>query len=100
MKTLRRSILEIQIHILHALKFNGPTKPTQLLHLTNTAWGTEKDPSLMSFIKELESSGLVYQKYDDDGKYIVITIKGLQCLDLLERGIQMIRPLREVYQRS
>jgi predicted transcriptional regulator len=86
-----RSILEIQIHILHVLHNEGSMLPTTLMYKTNSSWTVFTHRAL----PELFMMGLM-NKNPLDGS-IFITESGITCLDLLERGIQMIRPLKEVF---
>src|SRR6266852_5136934 len=89
-----RSALETQIHIIEALRFEGPILPTALMRRTNTSWVN----LIYRFIPELMDSGLV-AKSSLTRKYY-LTEKGVECLDLLERAIEMIRPLVSVFPRN
>lgn len=77
--------------ILKALE-SGPMLPTPLMNRINSSYQNLK----VDLIPELIESGLVGKK--DHGYYL--TQKGFECLDLLERGLEMIRPLRVPYERQ
>jgi predicted transcriptional regulator len=95
---MARSFIEIQIHIMNVLNVDGELGIGPLIMKTNTAWKpllgySSKGKEIKGYLFDLEASNLVEKK---EGKYR-LTERGKECLDLLERGLSMIRPLREVF---
>jgi predicted transcriptional regulator len=83
-----RSILEIQIHLMEILR--GKTmRKTELMYKANLTWEL-----LNRAMFDLSASKLI----DESRGWQHLTEEGIKCLELLERGITMIRPLRSVFQ--
>jgi predicted transcriptional regulator len=84
----RRAELDIQISILQNLRFKGPTSITNVMRQANTNY-----INLDSYLQPLEAAGLI----EKTGRFWQITERGIECLDLLERAITMIRPIKDPF---
>lgn len=71
---LRRSKMEVKIDIMQAIA-EGAGRPTHIMYRSNLSWAV-----MRSFIKALESQGLILSSQIDGKKSYVLTEKGTRVL--------------------
>lgn len=76
-----RSALKIYLDILVTVRDEGNTRPTRILYRANLS-----HDRLVRYMSELSSKGLVDERQDDDGKFYVLTQKGLEFINQVKRA--------------
>lgn len=87
---LRRSKMEVKIDIMQAIA-EGAGRPTHIMYRSNLSWAV-----MRSFIKSLESQGLILSSQIDGKKSFVLTEKGgrvLQTYAAVRNQLESVMPL-------
>jgi predicted transcriptional regulator len=76
-----RSALKIYLDILVTVRDEGNTKPTRILYRANLS-----HDRLVKYLGELSSKGLLEEKQEQEGKYYVLTQKGLEFINQIKKA--------------
>lgn len=76
-----RSALKIYLDILETVRDEGNTRPTRVLYRANLS-----HDRLVRYLGELSSRGLLEEKQDEDGKYYILTGKGLDFINQVKKA--------------
>jgi predicted transcriptional regulator len=76
-----RSALKIYLDMLVTVRDEGNTRPTRILYKANLS-----HDRLVKYLGELSSKGLIEERTDDDGKFYVLTQKGLDFINQIKKA--------------
>lgn len=76
-----RSALKIYLDILVTVRDEGNTRPTRILYRANLS-----HDRLVRYLGELTTKGLLEERQDQDGKYYVLTQKGLEFINQVKKA--------------
>ena len=84
---MRRSKLEVYVDILQAINFTGQLKVTQIMRKSNINGNV-----LKSHLDFLCNSGMIAERKHKNSKYYALTEKGIKVLRALREVKQMFSP--------
>ena len=76
-----RSALKIYLDMLVTVRDEGNTRPTRILYRANLS-----HDRLVRYMGELTQKGLLEERQDKDGKYYVLTQKGLEFINQVKKA--------------
>ena len=76
-----RSALKIYLDILETVRDEGNTRPTRILYHANLS-----HDRLVKYLGELSGRALLEERQDNEGKYYVLTSKGLDFINQVKKA--------------
>jgi predicted transcriptional regulator len=82
----QRSVLRINLDILHAIREEGDAKPTHVLYKANLS-----HERLVRYLDDLTAKGLIEMRQDGDSRTYRMTSKGVEFLIEMRRAESFVQ---------